>query len=362
MQHSTTIPPGGLVLITGVNGFLASHLALQLLQRGYAVKGTVRTPETASWITSAMKSHYPNAPFQAVVIPNLSAPGIMDSLLQDVSGVVYMAADTSLNPSPHEVITPGLAALQSALESAASNPSVKRFVLTSSYTAAVDTFVSPPSTTTTTITPSSWNTTSGARAWAPPPYDPPRALDVYQSLKTETEKLLWNFAREQNPAFVCNSVLPGFVIGPIVHARQRGSTAALVRAYFDDPACSQAFAWISAPWVVDVGDTALLHLAGLVEEDVRGERLLALAGRFDLQGFERAFEGIDPARSWGSKQEGKEEDKGGIQWVADTKREVAVLQRMGQGEEGFTPFLESVRRTCLEGDREWMFRSFLPEP
>nr|A0A8K1AW51.1 RecName: Full=NAD-dependent epimerase/dehydratase tndE; AltName: Full=Talaronoid C biosynthesis cluster protein E [Aspergillus flavipes]QVR97764.1 TndE [Aspergillus flavipes] len=358
-MQSTVVPPGGLVLITGVNGFLASHLALQLIQRGYMVKGTVRTAESASWITEAIMRRHPTGKFQAVVIPILSASGVMDDLVKDVDGIAYVAADTSLNPDPDQVITPGLEALKVALQSATQTQSVKRFVLTSSYTAAVDTFV--PSAPDALITRDSWNQTSTPRAWAPPPYDALRALDVYQSLKTESETLFWKFASEAKPSFIQNSVLPGFVVGPIIHRKQRGSTAALVKAYFDDVTCNQAFAWISAPWVVDVVDNALLHLAGLIDEDVQNERLLALAEPFKLGNFARVFEQIDPSRSWpaGDNKHGVK-DEGGTKWVADTKRSVAILQRLGQ-DEGFTPFLESVRRTCLDSDPAWTFGNFLPK-
>jgi dihydroflavonol-4-reductase len=32
------------VLITGISGFAAKHIALNLLQKGYSVRGTLRTP------------------------------------------------------------------------------------------------------------------------------------------------------------------------------------------------------------------------------------------------------------------------------------------------------------------------------
>lgn len=38
------------VLITGVNGFIAGHLAERLLKEGWRVRGTARRPDTASWL------------------------------------------------------------------------------------------------------------------------------------------------------------------------------------------------------------------------------------------------------------------------------------------------------------------------
>ncbi|CAI7646037.1 unnamed protein product [Penicillium glandicola] len=336
------IPSGGLVLITGVNGFLASHLALELVKRGYAVRGTVRSPESASWITSAVKTRYPTSKFDALVVPSLSAPGIMDELIKDVNGIAYVAADTSLNANHAEVIPPGLEALQAALETAARAPSVKRFVLTSSYTAAVDTseVASEPGSEV-RVSKDSWNETSSIRARASPPYSPMHALAVYQALKSESERLFWKFASDNKPGFVQNSVLPGFVIGPIVHSQQRGSTSAFVKGYFDDPSNHQALAWISAPWVVDATDNALLHLAGLTDEAVQNERLLALADPYQVRNFGTAFEQIDPTRQWpipaGEAGKAKQESR---KWIADTKRSVEILQGFGQAQ-GFTPFLEN---------------------
>ncbi|EED11488.1 aldehyde reductase II [Talaromyces stipitatus ATCC 10500] len=312
-------PPGGLVLITGVNGFLASHLVLELVERGYAVRGTVRSTESASWITKAVKTRYPTGKFDVLVVPSLSAPGIMDDLIRDVDGIAYVAADTSLNADHTQVIPPGLEALQAALESAARAPSVKRFVLTSSYTAAVDTLeVAPQPGSEVRVSKDSWNETSSIRARTPPPYSPMHALVVYQALKTECERLFWKFASDEKPGFVQNSVLPGFVIGPIVHSQQRGSTSALVKGYFDDPSNNQQLAWISAPWVVDVADNALLHLAGLTDEAVRNERLLALADPYELRNFGTAFEQIDPTRQWPAPAS-EATKQAGSKWVADTK-------------------------------------------
>ncbi len=40
------------VLITGVAGFIASHLAERLVAAGWAVRGTARRPETAAWLAA----------------------------------------------------------------------------------------------------------------------------------------------------------------------------------------------------------------------------------------------------------------------------------------------------------------------
>lgn len=39
--RAPAIAPGSLTLVTGVNGFIGSHIADQLLSLGYRVRGTV---------------------------------------------------------------------------------------------------------------------------------------------------------------------------------------------------------------------------------------------------------------------------------------------------------------------------------
>lgn len=41
------IPKNALVVVTGANGFIASHVVDQLLLAGYRVRGTVRNTEKA---------------------------------------------------------------------------------------------------------------------------------------------------------------------------------------------------------------------------------------------------------------------------------------------------------------------------
>lgn len=42
ISRTPALEPGELVLVTGVNGYIGSHIAYELLKRGYMVRGTVR--------------------------------------------------------------------------------------------------------------------------------------------------------------------------------------------------------------------------------------------------------------------------------------------------------------------------------
>ena len=45
-----------LVLVTGVSGFIASHVTAKLLEQGYAVRGTVRNKVKGQRIVEALLS------------------------------------------------------------------------------------------------------------------------------------------------------------------------------------------------------------------------------------------------------------------------------------------------------------------
>lgn len=48
------VHPGSLVVVTGVNGHVASITALRLLEHGYRVRGTVRVLKSASFVQKSL--------------------------------------------------------------------------------------------------------------------------------------------------------------------------------------------------------------------------------------------------------------------------------------------------------------------
>ncbi|KAA8652875.1 hypothetical protein EYZ11_003162 [Aspergillus tanneri] len=345
----TIVPPGGLVLVTGVNGFLASHLALNLLEHGYKVRGTVRSQEKADWITDAMKKRYAEAAFETVVVPNISVPGAFSGAIRGVDGVAHVATDLSFGSDPNKVITPMLEALRNILESATNEPSVKRFVLTSSAIAAL----TPQPEKEIHVDTNTWNDSSIQRPWRPAPYEPERCWDVYAALKTSTEREFWKFIQENKPAFIANAVLPDFIVGPIIHAKQNGSTGRWVKEFFDDPInYYKPLQGFIPRHFVDVTDASLLHIASLTHKDVQNERLLACAGPFNFNSWLSVFRQIDPAKPWPADDPDQVHDRSTV----DTRRSKELLRRYSRPD--FTPFFDSVRENCLNSDPEWKRSNF----
>ena len=72
------IAPGSLILVTGVNGFIASHVADQLISAGYRVRGTVRNATKAAWLEELFDNKYGKGHFEIVVVEDMAKPGAFD--------------------------------------------------------------------------------------------------------------------------------------------------------------------------------------------------------------------------------------------------------------------------------------------
>jgi len=336
---SGIVPPGGLVLVTGVTGFIGSYVASELLGLGYRVRGTVRSSDKAAWVTQAMTERHPSADFEAVVLPDLNIAEAWGATLKGVDGIAHVAGDTSFGSDPNKVITPSVAGLRSLLESANSKESsVKRFVLTSSNQAALNRTFGKEF----LVNGSMWNEEAIESAWRPPPYEGERAWDVYSALKTQTEREMWTFSQEKNPKFVVNSVLPSCTIGAIFHEKQGGSTAKWVLDTFKDPANHAFLKGFGASYFCYVEDVALLHIGALTQEDVKNERLFGFGGSINFNSWLDVFRKLAPSKPWPENDPAQQHDLSKI----DGKTELSILRHFGKA--GWTNFDDSVRKVCLE--------------
>lgn len=99
----------------------------------------------------------------------------------------------SMDYNPNKVIPPVVAGALSALKAAIAEPSVKRFVYTSSSSATTNASTSKEGV---VVTEETWNDAAVREAWADPPYEPSRASAVYSASKTTAEKETWALYRE----------------------------------------------------------------------------------------------------------------------------------------------------------------------
>jgi nucleoside-diphosphate-sugar epimerase len=82
MNFQPLLPKGSLILITGINGFVASHVANEFLQRGYRIRGTARDEQKALYMGEMYHSLYGADAFEPVVVPDLNAEGALDEAVK----------------------------------------------------------------------------------------------------------------------------------------------------------------------------------------------------------------------------------------------------------------------------------------
>lgn len=195
----------------------------QALELGYSVRGTARSQDKAD-ATKKVHNNHPKYSTTIVTDFGKSDEEIKDAV-KGVNAIIHVASDTGLDNDPNVMIPAVVRATEVLLEAAAKEPSVKRFVLTSSSSAAL----TPKPNVDQTATVDSWNNEAVDVAFnkkgqniGPNPY----GFIVYAASKTQGERALWKFMKEQKPGFVANSVLPNFNIGTILGSA--GVTAAMV--------------------------------------------------------------------------------------------------------------------------------------
>jgi nucleoside-diphosphate-sugar epimerase len=262
MVQEFAIPKGSTVVITGANGYIASHVADILVGLGYLVRGTVRSEKP--WLDQLFEEKYGKGKFHTVVLPDLAAEGVYKDVIKGAAGFIHVvsalllssltsyitgltiflqASDVSFDTDPNQVIPVVINLTTNALNAAAQEASVKRFVLTSSSSAALwptadnEGLVVDESTSNhipgfwteeTNCIEDSWNEATVKAAWDPNTPVGEKALNVYGASKTEGERAAWKWVQENKSGFVFNSVLPNFNVrflflaGPLVFSFSSG--------------------------------------------------------------------------------------------------------------------------------------------
>ncbi|KAF6796513.1 aldehyde reductase protein [Colletotrichum musicola] len=334
------ISKGSLVLVIGANGFIGSSISDQLLKLGYIVRGSTRNPAKNTWITSLFDHKYGTGNFELVSVPDMEAPDAFDEAVKGVSAVVHTATNFTMSPDPHAVIPGTVAGTINALASAMREPTVKRFVLTSSSASALV----PKPNTPGVVTTETWNDEIVDFAFRDPPYETERAYPVYAASKTLSEKEAWKFVQREKPAFVFNTVLPNINFGASLDLTGQGhpSTSGMVAELFKGN--SAPLAGLPAQYFVDVQDDALLHVAAVIHPHVQSERVFAFAEPVNGDRVLAVLRKLYPSRSFPADFQSEED----LNEIVPRARAEQLLRDMGK--DGWTSLEESIKRNTEDID------------
>ena len=92
------LPMGSMILVTGANGYIGSNITDCLLQLGFRVRGTVRTPKP--WLDQLFVRKYGQNAFESAIVPSLEDESLLSSALHGVSGVIHVVCITRPDERP----------------------------------------------------------------------------------------------------------------------------------------------------------------------------------------------------------------------------------------------------------------------
>ncbi len=264
------------IVLTGVSGFIAKHIALAALNRGHSLRGTLRSLDRADEVRAALA-------------PQLADPAALDRLsfhpadlerdegweqaMAGAGALIHCASPFPLSQPRDEqaLIRPAVEGTLRVLK-AAQAAGVGRAVLTSSTVAVLN---------------EGKDALQDEDDWC----DTTRpGTTAYAKSKTLAERAAWAQAKQAGLALT--TINPGLVVGPPLDGQFGSSLDLMLRILKGrDPMLPP----IGFPFV-DVRDVAEMHLRALEWPETAGRRYIAAAGSMTLADVGRLFKSLYPTR------------------------------------------------------------------
>lgn len=252
------------VLLTGISGYLGGHVALALLEKGYVVRGSVRSATRAGKVRSTLAAHGADlSRLEIVTLDLLSDAGWTEAM----AGVRYLQHTaspfvTTMPDDPMELVRPAVEGTRRAVGGALA-AGVERIVLTSSMAAIMyghDPQRSAP------FGPDDWTDLAG------------RDVTAYVQSKTRAERLAWDLVGAAGRRKALATINPGAILGPLLDEDPGTSAALLIRLMNGSVPAAPRISFI----VVDVRDVAAAHVAAMEQPEAGGQRFPMGVGTYDL--------------------------------------------------------------------------------
>lgn len=259
-RRKTTIMTQQRVLVTGGSGFIAGHCILQLLDRGYLVRTTVRSRSRESAVrTTLTGAGMLNGDALSFVVADLTSDEGWAAAARECDYVLHVASPVHIGTVKNEddVIVPARDGALRVLR-AARNAGVKRVVLTSAFHAVG--FGHPHLDH--TFTEDDWSVLDGP------------GVDAYGRSKILAERAAWEFAASEGGSTELVTILPVAVMGPLMGLEISGANHIVQRSL---DGRMPGYPNVSIP-IVDVRDVATAHVLAMTAPEAAGERLLLSSG------------------------------------------------------------------------------------
>lgn len=247
------------VLVTGGTGFVGAQIILQLLQYGFDVKTTLRSPSSKNKVTDTLKANgITSFDHLAFVEADLSKDDHWDEAMKGCDYVFSVASPVffTMPKDENEAIRPAKEGIIRVLK-AARNAGVKRVVMTSNFGAVGFSNKNPKNVTT-------------EEDWTDPNE---KGLSTYEKSKLLAELAAWDFIQKEGGNLEFATINPVAIWGPSLGVHISGSFG-LLEQLLDG---SMRLVPNIPLNIVDVRDVADLHIRAMTNPEANGQRFIASA-------------------------------------------------------------------------------------
>lgn len=247
-----------IVLVTGGAGAVGIHCILQLLQKGYNVKTTLRSinkkDEVIQMLKTAGITSVENLSF---VEADLTKDDNWEEVMKGCTYVLQVASPTHLeSTNENEMIQTAVEGVLRVLK-AAHNVGVQRVVMTSSFGALG--FSNKDKDTETTE--ADWTNPSE------------KGLSAYEKSKGQAERAAWDFIKKEGGNLELAVINPVAIFGPLLGPGKSPSFG-LLHSLLNGSMKAVPNIPLNA---VDIRDVADLHIRAMITPEAAGQRFIATA-------------------------------------------------------------------------------------
>lgn len=263
-----------LVLVTGITGFIGAHVAKQLLQAGYHVRGTVRSMEKANELVRLNPDFKDEVEF--VIVKDIVDPNAFEDAIKNVDYVCHVASPffvDNIIDNKTQLLDPAVKGTLSVLEAAHGEKSVKRIVITSSFAAIINLEIDVNS-----------GKVYTEKDWNPITYEQGISTKdgtfAYCASKTCAERAARDYVAQKHPSFDICTVNPPYVFGPPIQPMKNMdslNTSNLVIWSLINGSKANPSPYY---YYVDVRDLAAAHVLALENKKLSNGRMIACKGLF----------------------------------------------------------------------------------
>ena len=266
------------VLVTGISGYIGSHVAAKLLEQGFKVRGTVRALGKGQRILKALDAHGADVSGVDLVQANLASDEGWKGAVAGCRFIQHIASPFPMDaPRDREALVPEARAGAMRVIEQGLAAGAERIVMTSSMVAMMG---QPNRGDRMLVTEDDWSDPD----WKP--------LTAYPVSKTRAELAAWDYVRSHALQDRLTTVCPGLVVGPDPFGNG-GASLELIKALMEgDFPMSPKIAYP----IVDVRDCAAIHVAAMTAPEAGGRRLMAAAETLWLQQVADILKAAFPTR------------------------------------------------------------------